>query len=264
MPGPEKEGAARAAFEDHYSKQAAVYARHRPRYPDALFAYLASLAPGQDLAWDAGTGSGQAAVGLVAHFRRVWATDASPEQIGHAPRVPGVAFLVAPSSASGLDAASADLVTAAAAVHWFDLDPFFTEARRVLRPGGVLAVWTYFLLRITPAVDAVFAHYIDEVLAGYWPPRIDFAREGYRTLPFPFEELPAPEVKVETDWLLEDLIGYMRTWSSTQAFRDANGTEAVDLVRRRLERAWGDPDRVRRVDWPLSIRIGRVAGPEPR
>src|SRR6266545_4828182 len=72
------------AFKDHFSKQAAGYAKFRPRYPQKLFDYLESIAPGRQVAWDCGTGNGQAAIGLASVFNRVIATDASEKQIANA------------------------------------------------------------------------------------------------------------------------------------------------------------------------------------
>jgi len=68
-------------FADHFSGVSAAYAEFRPRYPDALFEFLARESPARDAAWDVGTGSGQAAAGLARYFRHVTATDASAAQI---------------------------------------------------------------------------------------------------------------------------------------------------------------------------------------
>ncbi len=64
-------------FDDQFSSQARAYAAHRPRYPAELFADLAALTPDHNLAWDCGTGNGQAAIGLARHYRRIAASDAS-------------------------------------------------------------------------------------------------------------------------------------------------------------------------------------------
>jgi hypothetical protein len=64
-------------FPDHFSDHADLYEAFRPAYPDALFAYLTSLVPSHDLAWDCATGNVQAALGLTPHFRAVVVADAS-------------------------------------------------------------------------------------------------------------------------------------------------------------------------------------------
>src|SRR5436305_13965318 len=95
----------------HFERSPADYKRYRPSYPQALFTYLGSLPPATGLAWDAGTGNGQAAAGLAGVFRRVIATDASSEQLGEATPHPGITYRVASAEESGLAASSVDLVT---------------------------------------------------------------------------------------------------------------------------------------------------------
>jgi len=73
-----------SGFADHFSATAAAYATFRPRYPDALFEWLAAIAPSRECAWDCATGSGQAASGLARHFEQVVATDPSAAQLAHA------------------------------------------------------------------------------------------------------------------------------------------------------------------------------------
>ncbi len=152
-----------SGFRDHFSARAGDYARFRPSYPRALVEHLATLAPGRSLAWDVGTGSGQAALALADLFDHVVATDASAEQIRHAAPHFAVTYAQAREGRSGLPDASADLVTAAQAAHWFDLAAFYAEVRRVLRPGGVVALWCYGAATCThPQVDAALRWFYAE------------------------------------------------------------------------------------------------------
>jgi SAM-dependent methyltransferase len=248
------------AFKDHFSGHAADYRAFRPDYPPGLFAFLASAAPGRDLAWDCGTGSGQAAVALAAHFRKVFATDASAEQVRNAEAHPRVEYVVAPAEACPLPDAAADLVTVAQALHWFDLDRFYAEVRRVCRPGGLLAVWTYDLHSVNPAVDPVLRRLQAEFVGPYWPPERALVDAGYRTVPFPFPEVPAPAFEMRADWDLPRLLGYMNTWSATKAFVRANGFDPLARLAPDFAAAWGDPATVRTVTWNFTLRLGRVAG----
>ncbi|HEV2734674.1 MAG TPA: class I SAM-dependent methyltransferase [Longimicrobiaceae bacterium] len=244
-------------FRDHFSGVAEGYARFRPGYPAALFAWLAERAPGRRLAWDCATGSGQAALGLAEHFARVVATDASAEQVGRARPHPRVDFRVAPAERSGLDGGSADLVTVAQAVHWFDLPAFFREARRVLRPGGLLAAWGYGNPALPDAApDRTLTGFIDGILGPYWPPERRILLEGYASIDFPFREVAAPPLVMEADLTLDDLGGYLRTWSATSRYVAAHGVDPVDDVVERLRADWGDPAAPRRVRWPLAFRAG--------
>jgi ubiquinone/menaquinone biosynthesis C-methylase UbiE len=151
-------------FKDHFSKQAADYAKFRPRYPKELFRRLASIAPDTQLAWDCATGTGQAAIELAEFFDRVIATDASEKQIANAERHPRVEYRAATAEESGLDAASVDLVTVAQALHWFDLDRFYAEVRRVLKPQGLLAATAYKLAKISPEIDLIVNHYYSDIV----------------------------------------------------------------------------------------------------
>ena len=103
-------------FKDHFSGQAVEYAKFRPRYPDKLFEYLASISPRHELAWDCATGNGQAAVGLARHFDSVIATDSSAQQIKSAQPNDRISYRVAPAEASGIDSASVDLILVAQAL----------------------------------------------------------------------------------------------------------------------------------------------------
>lgn len=244
-----------STFKDHFSRDAAGYAACRPTYPDALFEQLATLAPARQRAWDCATGNGQAAIGLVQHFHEVIATDASAEQIAHAQAHPGVEYRTAQAESSGLDSASVDLVSVAQAAHWFDLDAFYREVRRVLRPGGVLALWCYERLSISPALDAHIELFYSDLLAPYWPPERRFVETGYRDLPFPFPRIDAPPMVMQATWTLDQLMGYFATWSAVKRYRAATGDDPLPALRGRLLRDWGS---ARQIVWPLSLRLGRV------
>jgi ubiquinone/menaquinone biosynthesis C-methylase UbiE len=241
-----------------FSRLAEQYARGRPRYPDELLAWLAEQAPSRDLAWDCACGNGQATLGLASHFARVIGTDVSDEQIARAFPHERVTYRVAPAERSGIEAATVDLITVAQAVHWFDLEAFYAEARRVLKPRGVLAVWTYHLPAITPAVDDVLARLYYDVLGGYWAPQMRHLDERYANLPFVEGEIAAPEFVATAAWTLGDLLGFLGSWSGGANYRERNGGDPLELVRDELERAWGDRDAVRELRWPLAVRVARV------
>lgn len=241
---------------DHFSKQSSAYAQYRPRYPQELFAYLASLTGEPRLAVDCATGSGQAAIGLAEHFEHVIAIDRSADQLAHAERHPRITYQLGSAEAIRLSAHSADLVTVAQALHWFNLERFYGEVRRVLKPGGVLAVWTYNLNTITPAIDAIIRRYHDALLGEYWPPERKFLTDGYRSLPFPFRELTPPRIEMVTEWTLDHLLGYLRSWSATQRYIDQNNANPLALITEKLSKAWGNPNESRRVVWPLTLRVG--------
>ena len=249
-----------STFADHFSGVAERYAASRPDYPSRLFAYLARMASGRRRAWDCATGNGQAARALARHFEEVIATDASARQLSVARRHRRVRYEVARAEDSGLEAESFDCVTVAQSLHWFDISAFWSEVRRVLVQGGVLAVWCYDLLRTDPGVDAVLDHLYRDVVGPYWPPERAVVEHGYRTLDFPFAEEIPPAFRMEKRWKLEALVEYLGTWSATQRYMEARGEDPIAHVHDELRRAWGRASRVRRVVWPLDLRIGRKEG----
>ena len=242
------------SFKDHFSLQSAGYARHRPHYPDELFAYLAGLA-GRRLAWDCATGNGQAAIALARHFDRVVATDASQAQIDAAIAHPAVSYRVAAAEASGLDDGSVDLVTVGQALHWFDTTQFFAEASRVLAAGGVLAAWCYELCTVSPACDAVVERLYTGIVGSFWPPERRLIEARYAGIEFPGLELAPPSFEMTAQWAVDDMLGYLRTWSACQRYRQEHGEDPVELIEKALRRAWGSAPRT--VRWPLTVRVAR-------
>jgi len=240
-----------------FSPFAGVYARGRPRYPAALYSWLAAQVERHDLAWDCGTGNGQAALGLAEHFARVFATDASAGQLAAAAPHPRVEYRVAPAERCPLPDASADLVTVAQALHWFDLDRFYAEVRRVARPGGLLAATCYYAPSVGPGVDPVLRRW-EDFIRPYWTPERVWVDAGYRTVPFPFPELPAPRFELSIDTDLPRLLGYLGTWSATKQYVKAHGSDPLARFAPEFAAAWGDPAAVRPLRWEFNVRVGRV------
>lgn len=244
------------SFQDHFSTKAAVYAKARPTYPPALFAELGRLSPGRSLAWDCGSGNGQAAVALAEHFERVVATEPSAAQLAAAATHPRVTYGRSAELAPGIANHTADIVTAAQAAHWFDLKIFYPEVRRVLRPGGLLALWNYAVCSIAPEIDPMLQHFYSETVGPYWPPERRHAENGYRDFDFPFPEIPFPPLTLEVEWAARDFATYLRTWSSVTRYTAAHGSDPVTALEPELARLWGPGPR--RVTWPLGGRLGRV------
>lgn len=247
------------SFADHFSTSASGYASFRPRYPVALFGWLASVAPDRRVAWDCGTGSGQAAVPLVEHVDHVVATDPSVAQLAHASRHPRVGYAAMTAERSALASGTVSLLTVAQALHWFDRPAFYAEARRVLVARGVVAVWSYGLLTLDePTLDGILRRFHGEALAPYWPAERRLVDEGYRSLDLPFERVDAPSFSMHADWTLDHLAGYLSTWSAVQRARAETGADPVPAVVESMRHAWGELEDVRRVEWPLTLHVGRA------
>jgi SAM-dependent methyltransferase len=194
-------------------------------------------------------------VGLASVFDRVIATDASEKQIVNAQPHERVEYRVATAEDSGLDSATVDLVTVTQALHWFDLDGFYNETRRVLKPNGVLAASAYLFAQIEPAIDAVLSRYYHDVVGPFWAPERRLV-ENFSEIPFPFCEMDPPKFEMTAQWDLDALVGYLRTWSASQKFLDTTGADPVEHVIDELRAAWEDPNETRKITWPLTLRIG--------
>lgn len=246
------------AFVDRFAQVACDYAAFRPTYPPAFFDWLATIAPARSSAWDCATGSGQAAVDLAERFGRVVATDASQGQLSRAKPHPRVEYRHAPADASGIPTSSVDLVTAAQALHWFDVERFFAECERVLVPGGVLAVWNYGPLHVADkSVDRVIQGYYHDIVGPYWPAERVLVDSGYASVVLPYPQLDAPVFQMEAWWTLLELLGYLGTWSSTVAYREAIEQDPLELIDHQLARTWRDPDGARQIIWPLTVLVCR-------
>ena len=242
-------------FKDHFSENSSGYNKYRPQYPDELFQYLAQSCNKQKLAWDCATGSGQAALGLAAHFSRVIATDASRQQIAKAVRDEQITYNVATAEQSGLIAASVDLITVAQALHWFDCEAFCEEAKRVLKKDALLCVWSYNLLSIDKQIDEMIHFLYRDILGSYWPPERRLVEEGYAQIKLSLPELSCPVFKMEASWSLADLIGYLNTWSAVRRYIKKQGSNPVELIVEKLQASWGDSSLYRPIEWPLTLRM---------
>jgi len=246
------------SFKDHFSGHANAYARYRPDYPAELFSYLATLTPRREVALDLATGSGQAAVGLAEHFSLVVASDGSVSQLQNAQKHPHVAYVGNLAEQPALRDGTVDLVVAAQAAHWFDHERFYPEVRRVLRPDGALALWTYGLAYVEPRVDAIVRHFYSDVVGSYWPPERRWVESAYRDLPFPLQEVPSPSFALNLEWDLDSLIGYIGTWSAVQRYKRATSEDPLPALRAEIAPLWPAPMEAKRVTWPVHLRVGRA------
>jgi SAM-dependent methyltransferase len=249
-----------AGFKDHFSRLPESYSAHRPGYPEALYDFLAAHAPSRRLAWDCATGGGQAAGPLAERFDRVLASDASVTQLSERADHPAVAYAAALAETSPLGNGSVDLVSVSQALHWFSFERFFAEVDRVLVAGGLLAAWTYPLLRVTLAVDALIDELHGEIVGAYWPPERRWVDDRYRDIPFPYEIIETPALETTARWDLGRLVGYLGTWSSVARYREATGSDPLEALTDRLAMIWGDPAGRRRVRWEIILLAGNKPG----
>ena len=78
--------------------------------------------------------------------------------------------------------------------------------------------------------------------------------EKFEELPFPFSEIKTPRFEMVANWQVEQLLGYLRTWSATERFMAAEKRDPLENVETKLRQRWGPQHR--RVVWPLTVRVG--------
>ena len=243
-------------MKDNFSRQASDYAKFRPHYPDEMIDFIVSCTAGRTYALDVATGNGQLAAKLSAHFHLVYATDISEEQLLHAPRILNVIYRRLPAEHSDFKDHFFDLITVAEAVHWFDFDLFYDEVRRILKPGGTIAVLGYGLFSTNPATDCILFRFYSDILGAYWDQERRYIDAHYTSIPFPFDEVETPEFTNNFEWSFEQLLGYIETWSATEHYKAHNNRNPIDLIHDELKASWEISDR--KVKFPLLLRIGKL------
>lgn len=244
-----------SGFKDHFSAVAGDYAAARPEYPQALFDWIASVAPSPGLCWEAGCGSGQATGDLAARFGRVYATDPSAAQIAQAPAIANADFRVEPAETCGLPDASVDAACVAQALHWFDRAAYFAEAARVLKPGGVLVAWGYQDIEVPASIQTANAA-LQAAIRPHWPAEradVDAAYAGYD---WPFPRIDAPAFALTAQWPLSRLLAYFASYSASKRHREATGRDAVSDLAGKFDDAWGDAGALA-LRWPLFVHAFR-------
>ncbi|MDB5959393.1 MAG: SAM-dependent methyltransferase [Massilia sp.] len=241
-----------------FDQGGSAYARFRPEYPPELAEWLAGQASDRQLAIDVGCGNGQLTALLAPHFEHVSGFDPSADQIANAAPHANITYQRASAEHLPAPERSASLITAAQAAHWFDLPAFYAEVRRIAAPAAVLALISYGVLSLGPGLNELFRKFYDDDIGPFWPPERALVDSGYATIDFPFAEFAAPPMQIRLQWTLDELLGYVSTWSATRAVREAGKERMLTRFADQLGAAWGDPEQARTVTWPVSMRVGRL------
>ncbi len=244
-----------------FGVQSNQYAQARPTYPKALPAYLRKLTPEHHRIWDCATGNGQFAITCAEFFTEVHATDISPAQIQHAISHANVTYYVSSAEETPFSDAAFDVIVVAQAVHWFNPGQFYRESRRLLKPGGILAVFGYAFPSITPEMDALLDEYLLKPVDEFWAEGNRLIMDAYRSLPFPMAEIQnLPAFAIEVAWNLEQFLAYLRTWSAVKRYIAKYGKDPVGVLANALREVWDSPERSRTVKMPLALKVGRPDG----
>jgi len=245
-------------LKDYFSGHAKHYASFRPVYPDDLYAFILNHVTHKRNAWDCGTGNGQVAHRLAEHFDHVDASDISQKQIEQAPKADNITYYVCPAEQIPFQDNRFDLITVAQALHWFDLEKFYAEVKRVAVDGAVIAVWGYGLNTVNRDIDELTLDFYSNTTGPYWDPARRLVENHYKDISFPFDTIPFPGFAIKVEWTLHDYIGYLRTWSATQAYIKANSIDPTIDLFERMKSFW-NPDETKTVTFPVFGKAGAIS-----
>ena len=240
---------------DYFSGHSKLYASFRPTYPEDLYAFVFKHVKNLDTAWDCATGNGQVAQVLAKHFKQVEATDISQQQLDNAVQVKNIHYSAQVAEKTAFADNTFDLITVGQAMHWFDLDKFYSEVNRVAKKDALLAVWGYAVCSVSPNVDEHFNHFYNHVVGPYWDSARRMVEEEYKNLPFPFEQIETPRFSIQVEWTLEEFAGYLTTWSATQKFIKDKDYNPVPEVVKLIQPYWNEKEKV---TFPVFLKLGRL------
>ena len=243
-------------MKDIFSKQSDGYAKYRPGYPKELFDFILKHPEKRIAAWDCATGNGQTAKELAKHFEQVYATDISSKQLANAEQLPNIFYSLQPAEQTNFENSSFDLITVSQALHWLKFDKFYTEIKRVAKPGAWLAVWMYELLKISPEIDKLIRQHQFKTLATYWEYQRKYVDDNYTTIPFPFNEIKCPSFQMQYEWTIEELEGYLNTWSALQKFIATHGNNPVNELIQKIKPFWTATKMT--IIFPIHVRMGQI------
>ncbi len=243
-------------YKDNFSERAIDYAKYRPVYPAALVEKIVSLTPNRLLAWDCACGNGQMANLLAPHFNEIFASDISQKQLDQAINNNKIKYALEPCDACSLPDKSVDLITVAQALHWFHFEQFFAEAKRVLKPGGIIATFGYGFLKTEKSIEQIIEHFYNHVIGSYWDVERMHVENEYRDIPFPFDEIVIGKFEVQYHWSAADLLGYLSTWSAVQHYHKANGLNPVKFITEAITNAYGN-HKTLPLSFPIFTKVGR-------
>ncbi|KXS21799.1 S-adenosyl-L-methionine-dependent methyltransferase [Gonapodya prolifera JEL478] len=272
-----------------------AYAKSRPTYTSNLYNLVidfhaakfpknggqpastaaAKATPGWNRVVDLGCGTGQATIPLSRHFATALGVDPSEKMLSSAARADNVSYSVGSEKSVPVEDHSVDLVTAAQCAHWFDVEAFVREARRILRPNGTIAIWGYALAHVRN--NAHLTQVLRDTAYGrgegqvgpYWEPGREILENRYESVTFPFREqkrihFPSPThgTLIDLDLPLPAFKSYVRTWSAYNGWvhdpKNAGKPDPADTLVAEFERVLGGPDKMVEIDWQGVLILATV------
>lgn len=219
------------------------YCQSRPKYPKQLYEILIAQCKQTQEAWDCGCGNGQVAIDLVPYFDHIEASDININPIEHAHQNSKIHYSVQNSENTGFKDNQFDLICAAQCIHWFKLDLYFKEVKRLLKPGGVFACWGYSFFKINHTLDPVIQAHFDHLIDPYWSEKNRILHKQYKEIRFPFSNIQTPQIEMGINWTREELLDYLATLSATKRYNDTQNTSITDSLRDKIKSHWAETEK---------------------
>jgi hypothetical protein len=242
---------------DYFSGHSKIYAAFRPSYPQAVYDFILRYVPGKITAWDCATGNGQVAKVLSEYFKKVDATDISQQQLDRAYQADNIYYATSAAEKTSFTDNQFDLITVGQALHWFDVDAFYKEAKRVGKNKSILAIWGYSLCSVDEDIDKIFLDFYRNIVGPYWDNARKLVEEEYKNMPFPFEQITTPKFEINVSWTRNEFVGYLTSWSATQKYIKTNKINPVDAIAEQLKKYWR-VDETKTVRFPVFVKLGIV------
>jgi ubiquinone/menaquinone biosynthesis C-methylase UbiE len=243
---------------DLFSAHSDIYVKYRPLYPKELYDFILDKVTTKEIALDCGTGNGQAASVLADYFKEVHATDISEKQIGNAIQKPNLHYHTCPAEEPPFIDNLFDLIVSATAVHWFQLDKFFMEMKRIGKNNAVFACWGYKVFRTNkPELNKLIDKFYYEKIHSYWDAERRHVDEEYSNIPFPFEEIENAGFATRLEWDLGILEGYLNTWSAVQHYIQKHNVNPVTALIQEIKSGCGNLLKIQ-ITFPIFMRLGVI------
>lgn len=242
---------------DHFTHQSIASATNHPRYPEELFDYLAGLSTTTHRAFAFDVRNDQAAHCLASRFDEVIAADPNHSKRSKTYSTGCLHYLCSAAGEIPLTEKSIDLITVSQAWHWLEANILEQEARRVLRPGGLLAVWGFNLLRVDEPISALVNRFYFHELKDYWPDNRKSHVQPYAEFPIHLTPLPTPVFAMHQSWTATQLLEYVLSWATTQKLISAGKQAVYDNFFQDVMEKLGGDDKLLSISWPLNLKVAR-------
>ncbi|XP_023221729.1 putative methyltransferase DDB_G0268948 [Centruroides sculpturatus] len=233
-------------------EQASAYAKFRPSPPqfitDKILKYLEEkINPPYEHVLDVGCGTGQSSIVWKPYFRNITGCDISSAQIEEARKkssFENVNFIICPSEKIPFPDNSVQMISVVTALHWFDIEEFFKEAKRLLIRNGVLAVQNYHTVRVkfdtdekTSLGNAILKELMYDKLHEYMSKNVINSVNEFSSINFPFcDVVRHTGIKDSIEVTVDYVIGFFFSFSRYQTFKERQPEKAESVLKQLQER----------------------------